>query len=107
MRDRLFKDRVDAPGKRPVRMWIVSVPQEVVITHYIQRSFHSRFVAAEGHEEVAFEILSRALAQILVLRVAAEVPMLFHPLQPVRYPAAVCLNLHDAQLGELFDDAVP
>src|SRR5271165_5244457 len=88
-------------------MWIVSVPQKVVVADYIERGFHCRLVATERYEEVAFEILSRAFAQILVLRVAAEVPMLLHPLQPVRNPSAVGFDLHDAQLGKFFDDAVP
>src|SRR5277367_5093192 len=88
-------------------MRIVSVPQKVVVAYYIECGFHRRLVAAEGHKEVAFEILSRAFAQILVFRVAAEVPMLLHPLQPVRNPSAVSFDLYDAQLGKLFDDAVP
>jgi hypothetical protein len=45
-------------------MWIVSIPQEVVVADDIERRFHGRFVTAEGDEEVAFEILSRAFGQI-------------------------------------------
>src|SRR5208337_4766311 len=78
--NRLFQQRVDAPWESAVWMWIVSVPEEVVVADYIESGLHGWFVAAERHEEVTFEILSRAFAQILVLRVAAEIPMLFHPL---------------------------
>src|ERR1700722_996635 len=88
-------------------MWIVSVPQEVVVADYIQCSLHGWFVAAKSYEEVTFEILSRAFAQILVLRVAAEIPMLFHPLQPVGNPSAVGFYLDHAEFRELLDDAIP
>src|SRR5579862_1037614 len=107
MRNRLFQYGIDTPWKGAVRMRIVSVPQEVVIANYIEGGFHGGFVAAEGYEEVTFEILSRAFAQILVFRVPAEIPMLFHPLQPVRNPSAVGLDLHHAKFRELLDNAVP
>src|ERR1700682_623194 len=78
--NRLLEHRTDTPRKCPVRMWIVSIPEEVTIAHDIERRFHGRLIAAKRHEEVTFEILSRALAQILMFRISAEVPMLFHPL---------------------------
>src|SRR5208282_1915046 len=105
--NRLFQERIDTPGESAVGMRIVSIPQEVVVADDIERRFQGRFVTAESDEEVAFEILSRAFGQILMLRVAAEIPVLFHPLQPVWNPSAVGLDLDDAEPREFFDNAVP
>ena len=48
-----------------------------------------------------------ASGQILMLGVAAEVPMLLHPLQPVGHPSAVGLDVDHLQLREFLEHAVP
>jgi len=88
-------------------MGIVRVPGEVVVAHQLDRGRQRRLVAAKRHADIAPEILGRALGEVLVLGVAAELPMLLHPLQPVRGPAAVRLDMDDFQLGALLEDPEP
>ena len=42
-----------------------------------------------------------------MLGVAAELPVLFHALQPVGSPAAIALDVDDFELREFFKDTEP
>src|ERR1700687_2808500 len=106
-RDRLFEHVLDAPRERAVGMRIVGVPREIIVADQFDRRLHRGLVAAKRHADVALEILSRALGEVLMLGVAAVLPMLLHPLQPVWNPSAVGLDMDHFQVRQLLEYAEP
>src|SRR5713226_9020861 len=105
--DRLFKHLLDAPWERAVGMRIVGVPRKIVVADQFDRRLHRGLVAAKRHADVALEILSRALGEVLMLGVAAVLPMLLHALQPVWNPSAVSLDMDHLQVRQFLEYAEP
>src|SRR5712692_6280229 len=98
-----------AQCRRPgaVGMRIVGVPQKIVIAAEFDHRLKRTLVTTARDEEVAVEVFAGLHPQFGMLGVATELPMLLHPLQPVRNPSAVGLDMHDREARELLEHAEP
>src|SRR5690348_6800891 len=88
-------------------MRIVGVPQKIIIAAEFDHRLERALVAAACDEEVAVEVFAGLHLQFGMLGIAAELPMLLHPLQPVWNPSAVRLDMHDRKAREVLRYAEP
>src|SRR5262249_36612861 len=77
-----------------IRVRVVGISNEVAVPQQRYRGGQSRLVGAAGDIEVAFEVFGWRLLHLRSFSRAAVMPVLFHPLDPVRCPACVSLDMH-------------
>ena len=95
--------------KRPssVRVRIVRIKGDVIVTDELAHRGQRHFITATGHEKITFEVFRGSLLKFWMFSAARKVPMLFHTLQPIRQPARVGFHMNDGKVGMSLDGPVP
>src|SRR3989475_241179 len=103
--DRQPEERLDGARELRVAVREVGGEDDPIVTDRVDDVLHRLFVAFDGHEALSLEVLARRHRQLRRVDVTLPLPVLVHPPEKERHPAAIPLEKRDTQTRVALQDA--